>query len=113
MLDAGRTADEHSPLPLPLLSTIAIGLFPRLQLRSARQAEFEHYQRNRGQHDRFRPMADTLLHAVIDAAISAIGLEDEPEVPAPPMEEPDEHEAPAVSVRKPRIVMARKPRVRR
>lgn len=81
-------------------------------LRAARSAEFQHYQRNRGPHDRFRPMSDGLLRAVIDAAISAIGHEDEP-LPEPPPEEPEEEAPPPRPAKTPRIVTARKPKPRR
>jgi hypothetical protein len=53
-------------------------------LRAARAAEFDHHRRNRGPHDRFRPMSDGLMRAIIDAAISAIGEDEEPE-PEPPL----------------------------
>jgi hypothetical protein len=81
-------------------------------LRAARAAEFDHYGRNRGSHDRFRPMSDGLMRAVIDAAISAIGEDDEPDPEPPEVEEP-EQEAPPRPAQPTRIVRTRKPTPRR
>jgi hypothetical protein len=81
-------------------------------MRAAQQAEFAYYQRNRGPHDRFRPMADGLLRAVIETAISAIGHDDEPE-PEPPAFEPEEEAVPEPPPQTVRIVRARKPKPRR
>jgi hypothetical protein len=77
-------------------------------LRAARAAEFEYYQHNRGRHDRFQPIADGLMRAVINAAISAIGEDDEPE----PQEVEESEQAPPRPVQPTRIVKARKPRPR-
>jgi hypothetical protein len=49
---------------------------------AGRSSGRRYYQSNRGPHDRFRPMADGLLRAVIEAAILTIGHQDEPETPA-------------------------------
>jgi hypothetical protein len=80
-------------------------------LRAARLAEFE-FHRIRDRRDWFRPMPDAQLRAVIEAAIGAIGVDDDP---APePLPEPDEEfEAPPPRVVKPVIVRARKPKPRR
>jgi hypothetical protein len=58
-------------------------------MRASRAAEFEFYQRNRRRNDRFQSMSDGLLRAVIDAAISAISVDDDPEPEPPPVEEPE------------------------
>ena len=82
-------------------------------MRAARDAEFDHHRLNRGKHDRFRPLTDGLIRAIIDAAISAIGVEDEPEPPSPPEPYPDEEPAPPRPVGRVRIVTARKPKPKR
>jgi hypothetical protein len=88
----------------------------RAMMRAARQAEFDFYQLHRGRRGEwFRPMPDAQLHVVIDAAIGAIGEEDDT-APAPEPETPEEPEAieaiPARSTPA-RIVRASKPRPKR
>ncbi len=84
----------------------------RTMLQAARHAEFLYYQRNRGPNDRFRPLSDSLIREIVAAAISAIGIPDEPE-PAPPAEPDDEEPVPPPRAPKTVIVRARKPRPRR
>ena len=82
-------------------------------VRAARTAEFEHYQRNRGPHERFRPLSDRMLRAIIEAALSVTSVEDEA-VPEPMIEEPSDDEPPRPRApRGPQIVTARKPKPRR
>ena len=81
-------------------------------LRAARTAEFDHYQRNRDKHDRFRPMIDALLRAILEAATTAIGHDEDP-VPEPTNEPEKETQPPPRAPLAGRIVTARTPRPRR
>jgi hypothetical protein len=80
-------------------------------LRAARQAEFDYYSRNRGLGSRFVPIPDAQMREILEAAIAAIGQEEDAgcqEV----VEEPDE--APAPIIEPPTVIVrARKPRPRR
>jgi hypothetical protein len=83
-------------------------------LRAARQAEFDYYSRNRGLGSRFVPMPDAQMREVLEAAIAAIGEEDD----TGRQEVADEPEGDALPPtielpQKAAIVRARKPRPRR
>jgi hypothetical protein len=81
---------------------------------AARRAEFAFYQRHRGHRGEwFRPMPDAQLRAVLEAAISAIGEEEDAD-PAfePETDEPAAVEVPAL-IKPARIVLALKPRPKR
>jgi hypothetical protein len=76
----------------------------RAMMLAARRAEFDFYQRHRGRRGEwFRPMPDAQLRAVLEAAIGAIGEEENTD-PAP---EPETEEPPAVEAIPARITPAR------
>ena len=78
----------------------------RVMMQAARQAEFTHRQQSGC--DSPTPLTDALMRAIIDAAISAIGEDDELEAVAEPVpvEQPSSQPVPT-SVR---IVRASKPK---
>jgi hypothetical protein len=82
---------------------------------AARRAEFGFYQLHRGRRGEwFRPMPDAQLRAVIEAAIGAIGEEDDTDrAPEPKTEEPEAIEAIPARIRPASIVRASKPRPKR
>jgi hypothetical protein len=81
---------------------------------AARRAEFDFYQRQRALGERFRPMPDAQLRAVLEAAIGAIGEEEDADpVPEPETEEPAAFEAIPALITPARIVRALKPRPKR
>lgn len=83
-------------------------------IEAARRAEFDFYRRHRILGQRFRPIPDAQLHAVLEAAIGAIGEEDDVDpAPAPEMEELAAVEATPALITPTRIVRALKPRPKR
>jgi hypothetical protein len=82
---------------------------------AARRAEFAFYQRHRGHRGEwFRPMPDAQLRAVLEAAISAIGEEEDADPPPEPeTEEPAAVDAIPALIKPTKIVRAVKPRPKR
>jgi hypothetical protein len=83
-------------------------------LRAARQAEFDYYSRTRGLGSRFVPIPDAQMREILEAAIAAIGQEDDAGTQEVVEEREDEAPAPIIEPpQKTAIVRARKPRPRR
>ena len=84
-------------------------------LRAARSAEFTYFQQNRLLGARFLPIPDGQLLAILEAAIGAIG-EDDPDEATEASAQEAEQDAGDVEIpreKRPIVVRARKPRVRR